>query len=94
MLNSMALALIKIKVMPDSPDANLENIERETEKILKKSGSKSIRFEREPIAFGLIAVIVMFSWEDSESYDLVLEKIQTIKNTSSAEIIDFRRAIG
>ena len=90
----MALALIKVKIMPDSPSVDLDKIESESKRILEAAGSKSIRFEREPIAFGLIAVIVGFSWDDNNSNDEVVEELQNIGNVSSAEIIDYRRAIG
>jgi len=90
----MALALIKVKIMPDSPSADLNKIEHEVKSILEKAGSKSIRFEKEPIAFGLTAVIVMFSWDDLNSNDELMETLQSLENVSSAEIIDYRRAIG
>jgi len=90
----MAFALIRIKIMPDSPSADLDKIERRTNEILTEAGSKSIKFEKEPIAFGLTAIIAQFSWEDSESNDELMEKIQSMHNVSSAEIIDYRRAIG
>ena len=90
----MAFALIKVKIMPNSPDTDLDEIESKSKEILEGKGSKSIRFEREPIAFGLIAVIVGFSWDDNDSNDDVLEELQNIENVSSAEVIDYRRAIG
>ncbi len=90
----MAFALIRVKIMPDSPSADLDKIERKTNEILTQAGSKSIKFEKEPIAFGLTAVIAQFSWDDSESNDELMEKIQKMHNVSSAEIIDYRRAIG
>ena len=80
--------------MPDSPSADLEKIQRKTEEILTEAGSKSIKFEREDIAFGLTAVIAQFSWDDSEDSDELMGKIQAMHNISSAEIIDYRRAIG
>ena len=90
----MAFALIRIKIMPDSPSADLEKIERKTSEILTEAGSKSIKFEKEPIAFGLTAIIAQFSWDDSESNDELMEKLQSMHNISSAEIIDYRIAIG
>lgn len=90
----MALALIKVKIMPESPSTDLDVIESKSKEILEEKGSKSIRFEREPIAFGLTAVIVGFSWDDNDSNDEVLENLQSIENVSSAEVIDYRRAIG
>lgn len=91
---TMAFALIRIKVMPDSPSADLDSIESNIKNLLEEAGSKSIKFEREPIAFGLTAVISQFSWDDSESNDELMEKIQQMDHVSSAEIIDYRRAIG
>ena len=90
----MEFALIRIKIMPDSQSADLEKIERKTSEILTEAGSKSIKFEKEPIAFGLTAIIAQFSWDDSESNDELMEKLQSMHNISSAEIIDYRRAIG
>jgi len=90
----MALALIKVKIMPDSPSADLDKIENNIKSLLESSGSKSIKFEKEPVAFGLVAIIAQFSWDDSESNDELMEKMQSLENVSSAEIIDYRRAIG
>lgn len=90
----MAFALIKVKIMPDSPSADLKEIEHKVKHLLEKAGSKSIKFETEPIAFGLTAIIVGFSWDDSESNDELMETMQALDNVSSAEIIDYRRAIG
>lgn len=90
----MAFALIKVKIMPDSPSADLEKLERKATEILTEAGSKSIKFEKEPVAFGLVALIVGFSWDDNESNDALMEQLQTMHEVSSAEIIDYRRAIG
>jgi translation elongation factor aEF-1 beta len=90
----MALALIKVKIMPDSPSTDLDKIESASKTILEKKGSKSMRFEREPIAFGLTAVIVGFSWDDNDSNEEVVESLGKIENVSSAEVIDYRRAFG
>jgi translation elongation factor aEF-1 beta len=90
----MALALIKVKIMPESPSTDLDAIESKSKEILEGKGSKSIRFEREDIAFGLTAVIVGFSWDDNDSNEKVVEEMQNIPHVSSAEVIDYRRAFG
>lgn len=89
----MAQAIVKIKIMPESPNANLDRIEKEAEKLILKN-TKQIKKEREPIAFGLVAVNISFTWDESASTDELLEKIRKIKEVNSAEIVDFRRAIG
>jgi translation elongation factor aEF-1 beta len=90
----MAFALIKIKIMPDSPKAKLDEIEKQAKLVIEKNKGTGIRFEREPIAFGLTAVIVLFGIDESESSDPILESLQKLDHVSSAETIDFRRAIG
>lgn len=89
----MAQAIVQIKIMPESPDSDLDTIEKEAEKLILK-GTKQIKKEREPIAFGLVAIKIIFTWDEASSTDDLLDKIRNIEQVSSAEIIDFRRAIG
>ncbi|MBD3252856.1 elongation factor 1-beta, partial [Candidatus Pacearchaeota archaeon] len=49
----MALAIIKIKIMPESPDTDLEDIQKQAEKTISGEKGSNIKFEKEPIAFGL-----------------------------------------
>ena len=86
-------AVIQIKVMPDSPSADLDKIEKQTEELILK-GTKQIKKEREPIAFGLIALKISFTWPEEQSTDPLMESISKIPQVSSAEIVDYRRAIG
>lgn len=89
----MAQAIVQIKIMPESPDSDLSNIEKKVEKLILK-GTKQIKKEREPIAFGLNAMKITFTWDEASSTDELLDNIRNINEVSSAEIIDFRRAIG
>ena len=90
----MATALIKIKIMPKSPKTNLDDIELKSKNIIKQERGENIKFEKEPIAFGLIALIATFARDENLDSDNLLNKLQKISDVSSAEIIDFRRAIG
>ena len=56
----MADAVIKIKIMPDSPDANLDEIEQKAKEVVEKEQARALKIEREPIAFGLNAIILLF----------------------------------
>jgi len=89
----MAQAIVQLKIMPESPDSDLDAIEKQAEKILLKT-TKQIKKEREPIAFGLVALKISFTWPEELSTDETIEQIRKIKDVSSAEIVDFRRAIG
>jgi elongation factor 1-beta len=90
----MGTALLKIKIMPSSPDVELETIENESKSIVVDNEGKGAKLEREAVAFGLNAVIITFARDEEKETDTLLEKIQNIPNVSSAEIIDFRRALG
>ena len=90
----MGTALLKIKIMPQAPQTDLKEIESEAKKIIGKLQGKNPRFEQEPIAFGLTAVIAMFAIDESLSTDIFEKELAKIKHVSSAEIIDFRRAFG
>ncbi len=89
----MAQAIVQIKIMPISPDSDLNGIEQEAEKLILE-GTKQIKKERESIAFGLNAIKISFTWDESLSTDDLLDKIREINEVNSAEIVDFRRAIG
>ena len=90
----MGTALFKIKIMPKSTDSDLNKIKKKSELIISKEQGKNIKIEIEPIAFGLNALITTFARDETLDSDNLLEKLQKISNVSSAEIIDFRRALG
>ena len=90
----MGTALLQIKIMPKSPDTNLEEIKGKAEEIILENEGKNPLFEEQPIAFGLKALIVSFSMDESISTDVFEDKLKEIPYVNSAEIIDFRRAFG
>lgn len=90
----MGIAILKIKIMPESPDSNLEKIEIKAKGIIEEEKGNNLRFEIEPIAFGINAINATFTREETLDSDILVEKLQKIKQVNSAEIIDFRRAIG
>jgi translation elongation factor aEF-1 beta len=90
----MGLAILKIRIMPESPATDLNKIESELKVVIAKEKGSNLRLEREPIAFGLIAINATFTREEILDSDSLVEKLKHIKNVNSAEITDFRRAIG
>jgi translation elongation factor aEF-1 beta len=90
----MGLAILKIKIMPESPDSDLNKIEKKAKEIIEKESGSNLRLEREPIAFGLVAVNALFTREETLDSDELVEKLKNIPEVNSAEIVDFRRAIG
>ena len=85
----MGNVAISMRVMPESPDTNLEELKKEIAKKVKIQDSKI-----EPIAFGLKALIVIIAWPEEKDPDVIESELAKIKDVNSVEIIDFRRAIG
>jgi len=94
----MGTAAVKIKVMPESLEIDLEDLKNKLKQlILDNQGSEKgseINIQEEPIAFGLKALIVGFAWQEEISTDELEKKIQNLEGVSSLDIIDFRRAFG
>jgi len=90
----MGIAAVKIKIMPTSPDANLDDIQNKARKIIEKDGGKNCSFEIEPIAFGLSALIAFFAWNEDQEIESLEEKLKEIGDVNSIQIIDMRRAFG
>lgn len=85
---------IKLKIMPSSPETDLEGIKEKAKKVIEDNEGKNPRFEEEPIAFGLKAVIITFIYSEEKSLDPLENELREIENVSSSEIIDMRRTIG
>jgi len=90
----MSVAAVKIKIMPDSPETDMMKIERNVKSVLEKDGVKNPKFEIQPIAFGLKALVIMFGWPEEKPLEGLEEKLGRIKEVSSVQVIDIRRAIG
>jgi len=90
----MGTALVMIKMMPESPDSDLEAIQEKAKQIINEKDGKNASTKTEPIAFGLNAVILSFAMDESMSVDDFENPLKKIPQVSSAEVIDFRRAFG
>jgi elongation factor 1-beta len=90
----MGTALLQIKIMPETPEVNLDEIQEKAEKVILENQGQNPKFEQEPIAFGLKALKVSFAMDESIQTGLFEEKLKEIPSLSSVEITDFRRAFG
>ena len=82
----MGEVLTTMKIMPDSPDVDLEAI-KATIKDSMPEGAELHDMAEEPIAFGLVAVILQFITEDGEGgSEPVEEMVQAIEGVASFEI--------
>jgi|TARA_B100002003_G_C14041419_1_gene501813 elongation factor 1-beta len=92
----MAVVIITLKIMPKSPETDLNNVEAQAKaKIIDFSETKEIKTEQEPVAFGLKALKIIFVMDENKgSTDSLEENIKTIDGVNSVEAVDVRRAIG
>ncbi len=82
----MGEVLTTMKIMPDSPDVDLDAIKSAIESSMPES-AKLHDMAEEPIAFGLVAIILQFITEDGEGgSEPVEEMVQDIDGVASIEI--------
>ena len=90
----MAQVVITIKIMPESLEVDLKNIEKEAKDYINKYGEVG-RTEREKVAFGLEAINLTFVMDEKKgSTDALEDQLRNIDGVNSAEVTDVRRSIG
>ena len=85
---------IIVKIMPDSPQADLEEIKAEIKKFVEKNGAQNISFEEQSIAFGLKAIFLKMAFPEDKGTDMLETNLTKIPHISSVTIEDYRRAFG
>lgn len=90
----MGFVAVQMKMMPDSPSADLKEIEKKAEHIITSMHKTMIKVEEQPIAFGLKAIILSFAWNDEIETEKLEAKLQGIEHVSSVETLDIRKAFG
>ncbi|AEC51465.1 elongation factor 1-beta [Pyrococcus sp. NA2] len=76
-----------IRVMPTDPEVNLDELEEKLKAMIpEKYGLAKV--EREPIAFGLVALKFYILGRDEEGYsfDEIAEKFQEVEEVESADV--------
>jgi translation elongation factor aEF-1 beta len=81
----------KYKLMPTSPDVDLGKIEENAKRIVEEFGGINREYSIEPIAFGLKALIVFFSYPDDKETEGLEDKFAQMENVASAQLIDMRK---
>ena len=90
----MGIAGVKIRIMPTSPEVDLEKLKKTAKIIVERMGGKNCNFEEEPIAFGLRAIIAFFAWPEELELENLENNLNKIEEVSSLQVIDMRRALG
>jgi len=92
----MGTAIATVKIMPASPEVDLAKVEEDAKKVIADfAGEGETRSSTEPLAFGLKSLSIIFVMDEAlDSPDIVADKINEFEDVNSAEITDFRRALG
>lgn len=92
----MANAICTVKIMPSSPEINLEELKVKINKIIEDfAGEGDTKTTISPVAFGLNQMEIIFVMDENlGSPDPVAEKAEELEEVNSAEITDVRRALG
>ncbi|HML04884.1 MAG TPA: elongation factor 1-beta [Methanobacterium sp.] len=85
----MGEVLATIKIMPESPEVDLEQMKTDIQAAIPE-GTEFHKIEEEPIAFGLVALMVMVIVDDAEGgteqTEENLAKIQGVSNVTVTDI--------
>lgn len=81
------MLIMKVKIMPESPQIDLNKIKDEAGKIFDSMGGKVHKSEEEPIAFGLKALLLTATWPEDKGSNELEDKLAKIKDVNSAEIV-------
>lgn len=81
----------KYKIMPVSPEADLDKIKEDAKKIVEDFGGQNKEYEIEPVAFGLKAIIVFFFYPDDKNPEEIENKFSEMENVNSVQLIDMRK---
>lgn len=92
----MAKAIVTFKIMPDSPDAQIEVIREKAEKIARARGAiGQMQTKIEPFAFGLKAILVLGMYDvDTSDFDAIAQEMSAIEEVQSAEVAKMDLALG
>ena len=82
----MGKVAAKIKVMPDSPDVDLDALQERLEQSLPE-GAKISGFERDDVAFGLVALLpTVIVPDDTGGTEAVEEAFSGVEDVESVEV--------
>ncbi|MEM4756101.1 MAG: elongation factor 1-beta [Candidatus Woesearchaeota archaeon] len=94
----MANAIVTIRIMPESPEADRKAITHEAIRLIADfigDDPDQIKVKEEPVAFGLVSIHLSFVMDEAKGLPESLEEqLSSIDQVQSAQVIDFRRAIG
>lgn len=94
-LTKMAEVVVTLKIMPESPEVDLEKVQKKADSLISEFGGEVGKVKIEPVAFGLKALNLFFVMDEAKGATDELEKnVTQVQGVNSVEVTDVRRAIG
>jgi elongation factor 1-beta len=88
---AMAEVMVTVKIMPESPEVDMDSL---SSRIGEIDGARLNNIEKEPIAFGLVALLAAYVVEDSEgTADNLENAIRDMDDVQSAEVVEVTRLL-
>ena len=87
----MAKVVITVKVLPDSPERDLNELKSIVEEKIKGEGGALYKENIEPIAFGISAIVISFIMDEDKGSEGVLNALKSIEGTGDIQITDMTR---
>jgi len=85
----MGKVIITLRVLPESPDVDINYILEEVKKEISRIGGSYLQHSIKPFAFGINSIEIKFTYPDKEfKEEELIEKINSIQGVSSAEVIN------
>ncbi len=85
----MSEVIVTFKIMPTGTDVDLDKLENDV-----KSSINPQRMKREPIAFGLVAIIATTMVEDEGGQmDAIENKLRSINGVNDVEVTEITRTL-
>lgn len=91
----MARVIVTLRIMPESPDINLEELEKKARETIEKFEGVVNSVQVSPVAFGLKALDIKFSVDEAKGDTEPLENaLRDLEGVNSAEVTMVSRALG
>lgn len=91
----MASVIITLKIMQESPDVHLAELQKHAEEAVKKHNARVMKVEIQPVAFGLKAILLTFARDEALGDTEPIEQdVAKLKGVASVQVTHASRALG
>ena len=82
--------------MPEGTETDLDGLLDEAKNVLKENECEFLKSEKESVAFGLTALIIIFAMDENRANELdkIEGQVSNLNGINSVNVEDVRRAFG